>query len=612
MRPTQSSLAASVALAMAVCIAHAQYSFEDLGRPLEPKPLPVGVVTGSAETGFTAWGTMLSPDGKGLVGVNTATGEMTWVDMGQWDYGSINITRAANGDLYLYTGDPGRFFRYRVAEGQLVDLGVPDQPASYTMGGAVGPDGRFYVGSYPQTRVVYVDPATDRIGSLGQMSEDLRCKYILQTAVSDDNIVYAAVGLHHAELWAVPVATGQKKQLLPEQVSSGCDRVTLLVGEDGRVYGKGAGKLFVCSAEGIKYVDAFPPERSMVQLRRAGSHYAEALTSAGQLVLKHAETGETSTVDTEFEGVSVALYCASCEWNGKIYGGGFQPANIFCYDPVTGQSADLGRHNGGRIQIYEILGLPKGLFISSYVGCSLDFYNPETNERVHIGQLIKEYDQERGLQLIVGPDEMLYLASRPSKGKLGGALTRINPEDYSYTCWRNVLPDQSIISVVSVPQTDEVFCTTSNYGGSGSVPTQTDGYILLWDCAGEKVNWTATPIEGSNSYGQAVMAETGLIYVHVWEQYLAFDPVKREVVFTGDMPVQTVHHQGIADSPAGPEGLIFGIGDDAVFAIDPSDHSARVLAHHPSLADAKGLMATADGVLYYVNGSHLWRVDMYP
>jgi hypothetical protein len=60
----------------------------------------------------------------------------------------------------------------------------------------------------------------------------------------------------------------------------------------------------------------------------------------------------------------------------------------------------------------------------------------------------------------------------------------------------------------------------------------------------------------------------------------------------------------------GPDGLIVGVVDDAVWAIDPADHSSRVLARHDSIAGAHGFMVTEDGVLYYGSHTHVWRCDL--
>lgn len=461
------------------CAALAQrptHTFEDLGRPLNPKPLPISVVTRDRAGRQLAWGEVTSPERKGLVGVDIETGAATWIDLARYDYGRINLPRADNGHLYLYTGRPGRFLKLDVNTGDLHDLGVPAQPASYTMGGAVGPDGVFYVGSYPNTTVVCVDPATDNTASLGAMTEDPRNKYVIDTAVSQDNVVFVAVGLHHAELWAYRRSTAERQQIVPQAISAEHDRMRVWTADDGHVYGRAGDAHFRCYPDRIVAIDEAPQPRPDTAKRMAGDFVATSINRDGELILKHRDTGKSSRVPTEFDGIAVLIMGVFCEHSGRIYGGGFQPANVFEFDPASGSMRDLGRHNGGRIQIYDILSHSRGLFISSY--------------------------------------------------------------------------------------------------------------------------------------GKAVRARTGLIYVQAHSRYVVVDPVERKVVHRGDMPVSTVRKLGIADKPAGPDGLIYGLGDDAVFAFDPADHQARIIARHPSITTAQGVFVTEDTMLYYGSGSRLWRVNL--
>jgi hypothetical protein len=65
-------------------------------------------------------------------------------------------------------------------------------------------------------------------------------------------------------------------------------------------------------------------------------------------------------------------------------------------------------------------------------------------------------------------------------------------------------------------------------------------------------------------------------------------------------------------APVGARGLICGLGDDTVFAIDPADHSARIIARHKTLEKAFGYFITAEGVLYYGSESHLMRCRLAP
>jgi hypothetical protein len=102
-------------------------------------------------------------------------------------------------------------------------------------------------------------------------------------------------------------------------------------------------------------------------------------------------------------------------------------------------------------------------------------------------------------------------------------------------------------------------------------------------------------------------AKTGIIYGLAGDKYYAFDPKARKVVHVGDLPGAARQFPGMCREPIGPRGLIMGFADDALFAIDPADHSVQVLARHESIEGARGPFVTQDGVVYYGSGPTLMR-----
>jgi hypothetical protein len=211
---------------------------------------------------------------------------------------------------------------------------------------------------------------------------------------------------------------------------------------------------------------------------------------------------------------------------------------------------------------------------------------------------------------LLGPDGKVYAGTIPVKGHLGGALVRINPDDLSTTVWRDVIPRQSILGLASLPETGEILCATTVGGGSSAIATEKEAFVFLWDVKQEKVTFRFQPLPGTQSYRSLARAPNGVVYGFTDAKYFAFHPQQRKVLFTGDLPVKTLRYPGVRGAPDGPRGLIHGIGDDAVFAIDPADHRARIVARHKSLETAFGYFVTGDGILYYGSGSHLMRCRM--
>ena len=607
-------LTAALAL-VARPMAAQRYEFEALGKPVVSRGLSFRFVTQDPDGHYVAWTEYEGTDRQALLGVRTDNGELIWVDLADFGRSHIRMIKAPDGDVCMYSGNPGHFLKYDVSKRELIDLGVPAKPASYWLDSAVGPDGKFYVGTYPATHLVCLDPRTGKIEGLGRIATDEREWYIIRTAVSDDNVAYCGVGLHHMELWAYDTKTGSKRQILPEELTKLQGSPDVWTGADGKVYGRAGDTEFLCAPDGIR-VGETKSARRLPRDMTAGDKIVGSINAEGKLELTDVNTREVMRLQTDYEGDPAHIYSVSCERDGKIWGGSGKPASTFYYDTKTGELVNVGRVSGGRIQVYDTISLPQGLFLSSYTGASLDFYDPggpgHKSAKRHLATLSKTHMQERPYQWALGPDGMLYIGTRPVKGHLGGALVRVNPDDFSVTVWRNVIPNQSVLYVAPVPERHEMFCTSSISGGSSAIATEKEGCVFLWDIKREEVVFQARPVPGTTTYGMAVRARTATIYGLTSDKYYAFDPKARTVVFVGDLPGQARQFPGLCREPVGPKGLIYGFAGDALFAIDPADHSLSVVARHESFDGARGPYVTQDGVVYYGSGPILMRCRPAP
>lgn len=587
--------------------AQQQYAFEKLGEPLQAPRAVVAMVTNGSRP--VAWTAVEAPAIYDVVGIEINTGRSFRLNLEKYGRTHIRIHRSARGDVYMYYGSPAHFFKYDVRADKLIDLGQAARNGSYTLRQGIGPDGKMWVGSYPDAELSWVDPATDKIGSFGRIPDDERERYIMQVVVSDDNIVYCAVGAHHTELWAVNAVTGKKKQVLPPDLTRRQGFVSLQLGEDGQVYGSDGGVNWKCRPDGVDIISNLPPARKNPDLNTLNGERFHSINSKSQLIAQSVAKKTERTIQTDFTMPSKQIYSLGDVVDGKIYGGGASGrATLFTYDLGTGQLKDLGVQGAGTVQIYDILGHSRGIFFTTYTLGGIDIYDPASGKVTPVTELgSQEHLQERLMQLCVGADNMIYTGTIPVKGVVGGAMVRVDPKDLSVKIWRNIIPDQSLISVVSVPSTGEIFFTSNVRGGSGSIPTQKEAVIGLWDIKEEKVVWQGKPVPGLGSYGQASMGKDGMIYGIADKNYFVFDPVKREVVKTAGLPVEVLRHYAFYDTAAGPGGMIYGLGDDALFAIDPVTREANVLARHESIKSAQGILVTADGSVYYGSGAGLWR-----
>jgi hypothetical protein len=228
--------------------------------------------------------------------------------------------------------------------------------------------------------------------------------------------------------------------------------------------------------------------------------------------------------------------------------------------------------------------------------------------------LAETYQQERGVDLLKGPDGRLYLCSVPVKQNLGGALTVIDPRDDSYVCHRNIIPDQSVITGTVIPGSNRILFVTSIGGGTKSVPVAKQAVAFVWDCSEQRIVWQDHIVPGARIFGQVVYdTKTDKIFgVNDWNQFYVFDPVTRTVVHRGRLPIPEISHSGFVGKPLTGERLILGYGDGKFFAVDTHTYDVHVVAEHPSVEKrAYGFFLSRDGGVYYGKGSNLWRFDTH-
>jgi len=581
--------------------------FENLGEPFVERELSIGMVTPRAQGGYIAWGQRKRTS---VVGVDLQDGHTFELDISRYGRTNIQMAPAADGSLVYYAGSPGRFFRYTTA-GETVDIGAPFDNASYTLQGFVGPDERFYVGTYPEAALVVCDLRTWKAHSYGRISDDVAQKYITTVIVADDGTIYCSVGLEHHEVWSVVPGDGSRRQILPKELTTAQGAPRLWLGADGQVYGRGAGNRdFRCRPDGVD-LDQTAEARPLAGRRQAGEWTVGSIGNDGVLTLT-AEGREPRRLQTDYSGRALEVYSVGCERGGRIYGGTVFPGRAFAYDIAKGAFADLPEVTPKVIQIYDLFSHAKGLFAASYMGCILDFFDPEapvvagTNPRRFKASIS---GQERPVQWEAGPDGCLYFGTTPAKGRLGGALVRVDPETFAVTTWPKILTDQSINYLCRVPQTRELFGTGSVSGGTSAIPTQKEADCFLWDVAGEKVVWQGRPLPGTTTYLRAVPAANGLIVgVAAGGGWFLFDPVTRETVHRGELPVSGLRFPCLSDLSPATNGLVIGVGESAVFAIDTEARTTKVLARHDSLRGGMGgFLLSADGTLYYGSATALWR-----
>jgi len=592
--------------------------FENLGKPVAERSLSFNYVTEGPDGNLVAWAILRGEEEQGAIGIDTVTGKVHRVDLQQYGASNVRLAKGPDGALYVFAGQPGRYFRYQPVSGELTELGQPSPAASYWMRQNVSRDHVFYVGTYPRAELVACDMKTGAIRTVAALNDDPSQKYIIDCAPDEhDGWVYCAVGLHHRELWAVNPADGSKRQILPEKLTAAQGAPEVWTATDGSVYGRSGPTTFRCFPDRIEPGDV-PPSRGPDRARLPSGELVAAMGDNGLLRLAKS-ADEERLIPTAYRGTPLRIYTVGPLHDGVLYGSGLKPGHFFTYRPATGESVDHGTVTSGSIQVYDMVVHRTGIFIGSYTGASIDRLDPSQpiargKNPTRVIQLSLEHQQERPEQLIVGPDNAVWIGSVPVKGRLGGALSRIDPADLSAQCWRDVVPDQSITTLVSLPDRNQLLLGSSVRGGTSAAPKATEAVLALWDIATSKVVDEFRPVAGARQYQGLALTANGMVHGLATTadglSRFVFDPAKQTTVLAEPMPLRRSWFPYLHDAQVGPKKLLVGLADDAIFGIDPADNSVTILAQDKSVFGALGFWVTDDGMVYYGSGATLWRCSL--
>lgn len=513
--------------------------------------------------------------------------------------------------LLAFTGLPPRFLEIDPEALTFREVSPPLDQDTYWIKGTADAAGTVFVGLFPRARLVSYDARSGKFRDYGTIAEDKRQSYLNSPVVSMDGAtVYCPVGLWRSELWAVDAASGEKKQILPEESVVEGGTVSLFRGVDGEVYGKLGGGAkstqFVCRPDRIELVEETPSE-DLSAVTFEGRTYLTILPD-GRLESVGAD-GVKSRLQTDYDGAGAEIFSLPVIIDGKLLGSTIKTAALFAVDLRTGKIENHGKKSSGNVQIYDILPWGEELILSSYTGGYIDRLPGLSAEPERLAQLSRPpWEQERPVQMALGADGAVYIATIPIKGQLGGTLTRLEPETKKMEVHRNIIPNQSILSVAALPDSPLLVGASGIQGGSSAVPSEKEAWIFFWDTAKREIVHRARPIPGATDYLSVFPLDGSRVLCLASDgRYAFYDIPGDKVTHTGRLDAGMLLLPHVNPVLVGPEREIVVFGQAAIHAVHPKTGKARVLLADPAMKDSRGFYATEDGTLYYGTGAVLYR-----
>ena len=168
---------------------------------------------------------------------------------------------------------------------------------------------------------------------------------------------------------------------------------------------------------------------------------------------------------------------------GKVYGSTFINSRFWEFDIETGAGRDMGR-TAGQVNCIVWEPLTQRVLMAVYTTCRIAAFDPTQPlnfpENPYI--LANVLDEQMRPKSMIHDGRYVWLASSAQYGKLGGALSRIDPLDGSVKSWRNLVHEQTPNSVVYDAACKRVYVGAEIYADCESAPaTQKTGRLVSFD-----------------------------------------------------------------------------------------------------------------------------------
>jgi streptogramin lyase len=557
-----------------------------------------------------------------LLVIDPLTGEATQ-HTAQHAGNPYGILFAENGKLYVSTGGSGedRVYCYDPAAEALEYLGRPTDTEHVVWTLAEGDDGTIWGGTYPNSKLISIDPDSHELRDWGRISPTQPYVRFLE---AKGPYVYCNCGPSRPEIWAFDTRTGEKTEILPDRLREHLRYGYVQRRADGELYLAVGGEKLRLDGLQFEPVEDLPPtvpanhqgrpDRQVLEMPDGTVITADHQTGTDRRYFVQPPDGERRAVPFGYEGTKTSLWALEAGADGLIYGTTRSPITLFTVDPASDEVTVLGDPIGRNGQVYSWLWHEGKLYMAAYSGGRFTVWDPsepwrfgyeaDSNPR-YLGEL----EIGRPAALVLAPDgEHMLAGGVPDYGSFGGVIAVIDPEEETFEVLPDLFGTQSIASMLSVPGTDLVCIGTTWRGGSASEAPKGDPRLLLWDFATREMVFETVPVPGEDSIVQMAMVD-GLVYATTdGEGHLVvFDPYQREVLHTAELGSGPGCLFGLRHNPA--DGMLYAISGDSIVRINPDSYAIELLGTYPGLDWGLGI---AGDHLYAYSGSDLIRFAIPP
>ncbi|UNK70711.1 carbohydrate binding domain-containing protein [Microbacterium sp. H1-D42] len=496
-----------------------------------------------------------------------------------------NLNIADDGRVYWGTYHDSKLWRYDPATGECTDLGRISEEKDSTFGMSPGPDGSMFIGSYPDARLFQVDPVTDEVELLRRIGEGIDYIHAIAYHAPTDTL-YVGSGGRVPQIWKIADGgRGEQTLIADDTIAPRLNEGTQFVGRmdivGDRVIAQVGLRMLVLDLDGN--VVHWDPDQTRFFF---GHHIIQG--SASDTAIFSTAGGELLTYDIPTNtfaptGIDIGGYLS----NGMV-------------DTSSGAAVLYGTSSEGVF----VADLEKGELVSND---PIEFAQPTLIQKLFPGPdgsvwasgymiglaKVDKTGEQHGPTMQRGQFEST--AIRDGKLYLGGyghaRFDVLDPAAYDPADTSSVPTlfdgadegQDRPFGMAYNPDRDEI------YMGSVATYGMTQGGLAIWDAQTGEHEWLTTEIgEDENVISVVYNAVDGLVYLgstvdgglgsapsgHTAGKLIVFDPATRTVVKTIDPAGE--EREGIGGLMVDPDGVVWGVAEDVLFAYDPATGESTV------------------------------------
>ncbi len=538
----------------------------------------------------------------------------------------VAVLTGNDGNVYIGTTGKGELYRYVPGSDQVELIGKPIGSETHIYDLTNGPDGKIYGGTYPGGKLFEYDTVTGAFRDLGTpVPGEKYARQVLYDASRDILIVGTGA---NARLVEVNLQTGSvSANLLPdslkvEEYPNSIDLIggklfmqmnktstmiimdlathtieTQVLKASANTLASPAGDKAYMFVPGDAHLYSYTiSEKKLEKVIRLGGYNgwksASIINGAGTgsgspdilsswmgynaALTYDLSTGTIRSKTVDVPGQPIEIRSLGQGPDGNIYVSGTQ-GGTGIYNPNTG---GIEMRTSGISQAEGMTFLGSTMYFGIYPQArlsALDTSKPWAPKEV--AKLPADSLQDRPFGMAVSEEfGKVFMGTVPQYGQLGGAFAVYNPADSSIQTYRNLVQDQSIITLIQ--KDGKIYGGTSIWGAYGApAPTQTEGKLFVWDIASGVKELELTPVPGKEAVTSLIIGPDGNIWGFDEGWLFVFDPVSKQVIHQSE--IFPVSYAGTLWSDAfmltGKDGNVYGTARGVFFRIDGASKQVIIL-----------------------------------